>query len=373
MEARLNCRYYLGEKPCKYKRLCQGCMHYLPMGRRILILKLGAMGDALRTTPILHALEREYPLRHITWITDQQSYSILKNNSAIDRLLTIDSPDILRIFGQEFDLLLSLDKAPQIIALSSIVRAFERKGFVMSPWGTLDVYNESARYALALGLDDELKFRINRKTYQETIYEIADLPYQRDHYIYELPQESRTTAKTLLMQLNAPGTGPRIGLNTGCGDIFATKKWPDYHFIQLAHDLRNKMDARVYLLGGNREINSNRHIVSILENQVVDTGVNSLDVFAGVISHLDMIITGDTMALHLALALQTKVIGLFGPTCAHEIDFYGLGNALVATDECCPCYRSKCQKPESCMATITPDIVYSSIQELFPYHLDTGV
>ena len=61
-----DCRYFIGEKPCKFKRLCEGCGFYEPMGKRVLIVKLGATGDVLRTTLILKPLKEEYAPSHIT-------------------------------------------------------------------------------------------------------------------------------------------------------------------------------------------------------------------------------------------------------------------------------------------------------------------
>ncbi|MCX7766040.1 MAG: hypothetical protein N2246_04970, partial [Candidatus Sumerlaeia bacterium] len=50
---KFDCKYYLGYKPCGKSLMCEGCQYYAPMGKRILIIKLGAMGDVLRTTPLL--------------------------------------------------------------------------------------------------------------------------------------------------------------------------------------------------------------------------------------------------------------------------------------------------------------------------------
>ena len=58
---RLDCRYFLGDRPCKFKRSCPGCKEYSPMGQRILIVKLAASGDVLRTTPLLSGLKRAHP------------------------------------------------------------------------------------------------------------------------------------------------------------------------------------------------------------------------------------------------------------------------------------------------------------------------
>jgi ADP-heptose:LPS heptosyltransferase len=336
------------------------------MGARIIVLKLGAIGDALRTTPILSALARAHPIQHITWVTDHQSIPILSGNPLIDILLTTDPKEISIILPQQFDILLSLDKALPTISLAMQLNARIRRGYAMSPWGTLDIFNESARYSLALGLDDDLKFRINEKTYQQTIYEIAELPYQRDPYIYDLTEEARSAGADVIRDSGGSLEGLKIGLNTGCGDVFATKKWPDAHFIQLAQLIHQHLNAQVFLLGGPAEQESNRVMMEKLRGAALNTGLNPLGTFAGILSHMDIIVTSDSMALHLGLAVGSRAIGLFGPTCSREIDYYNHGRSLIGIADCSPCYRTKCIYPESCMAKIRPEEVLAAIAEFLP-------
>ena len=257
MDPKLDCKYYNGEKPCVFKRRCSGCAEYIRKGIRVIILKLGAMGDALRTTPLLYAIKRKFPVSTITWVTDLESYNVLKSNPMIDELL-VNSPEyILPLLTRRFDWAICLDKNPTVTSLILQLNCSHKYGFAMSPYGTLDILNDASQYALALGIDDDLKFFQNRKTYQEIIYEMAELPYQRDEYIFNLPDSDSEKAKTILLSLKAPGAGPSIGLNTGCGDIFATKKWPEQYFIDLAEILRERLDAQVYLLGGPSEADEN--------------------------------------------------------------------------------------------------------------------
>ncbi|MBN1879453.1 glycosyltransferase family 9 protein [bacterium] len=363
MDPRLDCVFYLGEKPCKHKRLCRDCPYYQPAGMRILILKLGAMGDALRTTPILTALKRLYPQSHVTWITDLESYPILENNPYINELLVTSFSQIYPLHARQFDLILSLDKDPFVTALAMNINAVVRRGFAMSPYGTLDIFNDASEYALRLGLDDDLKFFRNRKTYQEIIHDMAEIPYNRDEYVYYLPGDSNVKAQEILASLHPPGTGPAIGLNTGCGDVFATKKWPDHHFKDLAMLLRKKLDARVYLLGGKTEEKSNRMLENDLNGEAVATGSHGLSIFAALLRNMRAVVASDTMALHLALAVQTPVIGLFGPTCAQEIDFYDRGEAIIISDSCSPCYRKNCRHDMSCMSKLLPEQVCSALEK----------
>ncbi|MCD4655848.1 glycosyltransferase family 9 protein [bacterium] len=364
MEPNLDCKYYLGEKPCKYKCLCFDCHHYSPMGIRILILKLGAMGDALRTTPVLHAIKRKFSNTFITWVTDLESYPVLVDNPYIDRLLLNSPQYTIPLLSQEFDWVICLDKDPSVTSLAMQVNGNLRHGFAMSPYGTIDIFNEASRYSLALGLDDNLKFYENKKTYQEIIYEMIELPYIRDEYIFNLKKEDYYLAEKIVSAFHLKGKGPRIGFNTGCGDVFATKKWPDTHFEDLARLLHKKFDARIYLLGGKTEENSNKEIERNLSGIAAATGANKLGIFAGVIKKMDFLVTSDTMALHLGLAVRTNVVGLFGPTCYQEIDFYDRGKPVIISSECSPCYRKSCKYEESCMSNLKPETVFHTLENL---------
>jgi heptosyltransferase-2 len=95
---------------------------------------------------------------------------------------------------------------------------------------------------------------------------------------------------------------------------------------------------------------------------VYNTGTdNALLEFAGFISLLDLVVSSDTLGMHLAIALKKPVIALFGPTCPQEIDLYDRGAKLFKGVACSPCYRAAC--PDAvCMSEITPERVYAEIK-----------
>jgi heptosyltransferase-2 len=70
--------------------------------------------------------------------------------------------------------------------------------------------------------------------------------------------------------------------------------------------------------------------------------------------------------MHLAIGLKKKVIALFGPTCAQEIELYGRGEKVVSPISCAPCYRRKCETSPTCMEAITAEEVMSKIKGLTP-------
>jgi len=358
-----DCRYYRGEKPCIYKRECKDCPHYEPMGTRILLIKLAAAGDVLRTTPLLHALKKEYESSWIVWLTDPFSVPLLENNPYIDRLLAFGHSSTVELLAQKFDVLICLDKEPRAIALGNLVRADKKLGFSMTEEGTLGVFNPEANYALALGLSDPLKFHENEKSYQEIIFEAVGFEYDREPYILNIGESVVREAEVKLREFGvAPGEA--IGINTGAGEVFATKKWPEEHFIKLIELIRSELGSKVLLLGGPEEVERNRRIKHIFRDDegVVDVGCdNPLALFCAIVSLCKLVVTADTMALHIAIAFKLPVVAMFGPTCHQEIELYGRGELLVGEADCAPCYRSTCEELV-CMKSIAPRSVLEAVK-----------
>lgn len=320
------------------------------------------MGDVLRTTSILAGLERKYPQNHITWLVNKESHVLLEDNPKIDRLLTYGLDSILCLCAEHFDLVLSLDKAFGGASLAMLVKAEEKKGFGTHKDGYLYPLNPGSEYAFRLGIDDKLKFKQNKKTYQELIYEMSGLDYKNDEYILTLSSESRKYGEGFAKKNKLNKGDLVIGLNTGSGEVFATKKWTMQGFIKLAGILKSKLKARVLLLGGPSEIQRNQEIKSRLKNVVIDTGCrNPLKDFIGIINCCSLVVSADTLAMQIAIALKKRVVALFGPTCHQEIDLYGRGEKIVSKVNCAPCYRQDCDNIK-CMPSIEPEEVFAAIK-----------
>ena len=88
------------------------------MGTRMLVIKLAALGDVIRTAALLPGLKREWPTSHITWVTRPSGVRMLANHPLIDRLLSFDAESICHLEHERFDLCLSLDKEPGPAALA---------------------------------------------------------------------------------------------------------------------------------------------------------------------------------------------------------------------------------------------------------------
>ncbi len=361
-----DCRHFLGYKPCVFRRECDGCPHYSPFGRRILILKLAAMGDVLRTTPLLRGLRKAHPGCHITWLTEPNVLPMLQGIGEIDRLVPYSNETILQIENEIFDELYCFDKEPKATGVAMRVRADRKAGFGMSDFGGVMPLNPESEYTFELGINDTLKFRVNTKTYPALIFECAGLSYpEPQEYIFPDFSEEIAEARARLERLGVRPQDLKIGLNTGAGDVFATKRWTEEGYVHLANRLVEELGARVLLLGGPREVERNARIAAAARHPLVDTGTaNPIRKFTGLVGNCHLMVTGDTLALHIAIGLRVPVAVLLGPTCHQEIELYGRGAKIVSDFECSPCYLSVCPKEVTCMDATSADLVFDAIARL---------
>ncbi len=361
-----DCTHFRGDKPCRFKRLCGDCPEYEPLGAktRVLLLKCRAQGDVLRTTALLPGLGRKYPRSHVTWLVDGESADLLAGNPLVDEVLAFGLESVLPLEVREFDVLVCLDKEPGITALATKVRAARKFGFGMNAHGKVTAFNDAAGYALRLGIDDDLKYRTNPKTYQEIAAEAAEIEYARDEYVYGLGDEAKRKAREFMKARGVDASRPAVGLNTGAGTKFETKQWPGGHYRELARGLAGELGANVFLLGGPREEALNAALASGAPARVYNTGNgHTLPDFAGFVSLMDVVVTSDTLGMHLGIALKKKIVALFGPTCPQEIDLYDRGVKLFTGAPCAPCYKQTC--PDAvCMNGIRPERVLEEVRRL---------
>lgn len=362
----VKCRYFLGDRPCQFHKAeevkCLDCPYHSPVETRILIIKLGAMGDVLRTTSILPTLYHRFKKPHVTWITRKESLELLSNNPYIDSILETSPDGLARLQVETFDLVINPETSKESAALASIVRG-RKKGFGLSPRGAVFPYNSKAKELFHMGLFDDVK-KENRRTYEQLICQLSDLPYERTPPILTLTSDEIREGKEFLIRNRLTEKKPIIGINTGGGTRWPLKRWTTEGFMKLGKKLTRQRRLQVLLFGGPAEKEINRRLSSQLGKTVMDTGCsNPPRRFASLLNLCDVLVTGDSLALHIGLALQKRMVVLLGPTSAAEVDLYGLGRKITAEMDCLCCYRQICHKSPNCMESISVDTVDQFIEE----------
>ena len=222
-----DCSYFFGDRPCDYHKKkgikCDDCEYYSPTKFKILIIKLDAMGDVLRTTSILSPLKNKYKGSHITWCTRKESIELLRNKF-INEIITFGDDAVPRLLSEKFDLIINLDSSKRSSALAALANGVIKKGFVLDEKGFVMPTSDAARQWLNMSAFDDYKIS-NQKSYQEIIYNILDLDAEIALPVIQL-EEKKTHQKFFIKKFKIDTTKPTIGLNTGVGNKWPSKGWP---------------------------------------------------------------------------------------------------------------------------------------------------
>lgn len=352
-----DCRHFSGYKPCVHKRLCEGCGHYAPVGTRILLVNLDAMGDVVRTTSLLPALRRAYGDCRISWVTLKSSAPLLENNPLVDEVLVYGPETELELEPRVFELALNVDKSRRSGALVQRVNAAKRLGFGVDENGAIVPLSAGACYQYWTGLDDDLKFFGNRLNEQQMLAATMEVEYRRDPYVLKLSAEEEGFVARLRTVWGLDTSDVVVGLNTGCSELYPYKKLPVDEQARLAEELVDRHPGvRVLLLGGPEDKARNAEIARRCATAVLDTpcdeglrrGIQYMEL-------ADVVVTGDSLGMHLAIGLGKHVVAWFGPTCEQEIDFFDRGEVVLAQAACRPCWRKSCGEPVKCYERVNFD------------------
>jgi ADP-heptose:LPS heptosyltransferase len=345
-----DCLHFRGDRPCAPHRESGArctCAAYLRVARRGVIIKLGAAGDVLRTTPLLRALDPLATGTRVVWVTHHPD--LLPEGAC--EAATVSPATLARLQTARFDFCWNLDKDPEACALAELVTADDKRGFGLRdgvPWPV----GETALHKFATGVDDALS-KANTKSYPEEIFEIVGLPYRRAEYWLRVPSSSAVRKAAALL----PDRG-WVGLNTGAGARWTSRIWPPGHWLKLCA-LLGKAGLKPVLLGGPDEEGLNQRIAS--ESGCPYPGVHSLEVFYALMHRCRAVVSGVTQAMHLAIAARTPLVllnNIFNP---YEFELYGRG-VVVGPPRPCDCYyHGVCATGRACINEIEPEQVAEQV------------
>lgn len=310
----------------------------------------------VRTTCLLRRLRTEHPEAHITWVIDPDNAELLANNPLLDRVLPMSGSLSVLCAIEHFDTAFGLDHDPFGAALVTLCRAETKRGFLLSSEGKPVPADNHAAYWYQLGLSDALKFRENRKTYQEYMFEACGYVFRKETSLVQLTDAERHAVHGLWDSLSLPEH--TVGINLGGSPRFAGRHWPDTHVLDLARDLTTR-GVGVLLLAGPAERERAERLAAQSRGIAVLPTVTKREL-AAVVERLTALVSSDTLALHLAVAMGTRAVALFGGTSWFEFEPYGLAEVLTAKLPCSPCYRSDCTD-QQCMVSITPRRVLDAL------------
>ena len=340
----------------------------------LLILKTAALGDVLRTTSILPGLRERMPQARIEWVTAPSARALIEGHPDLHQVHSVDlaaQDDLQRLTRElgprEFDWVLSLDDEQPLCALASGLRARRLSGAYLdsagaptytpdvAPWFDMGLLSAHGKEAA-----DRLKLE-NRRSHAELHAAMLGISMGRPQI--QLPEASLARATGAL---EGAAGAKLVGLNTGAGGRWVSKQLGVERAAEYARLLAEALDSPTHfvVLGGEGEAARNQQLCGLLQAAglaFTDPGTqNPLLDFAALIDGLDLLLTSDSLAMHLAIARRTPLVAFFAPTSAAEIELYGLGEKVQST---APDYCS--YLPQVDTSSLTPErLVAASLRVL---------
>lgn len=367
-----NCKRFTGYKPCYPDHNCweDGCKDNIPYGTKILIINLDAMGDVLMTTAQLASIKKKYPESTIIWVTLKNAYRLLDNNPYIDKVFAYDAESISILTQMKFDIVMNVDKSQRSGTLAMQVDSPKKMGFGINENGQIIPLNEGAYYNYNLGMDDHLKFKVNKRTGQDYLSETFEVPFERNDYVFELSEDEKEFIKKYKDEVGFVEADEIIGFNTGCSLLYPNKKMTIEQHQVLIESFLKANRFRIMLLGGPEDTERNKIIAEPFGDKIINTpttkGVRKGACYESI---PQVVITGDSFGMHLAIALKKYVIAWFGLSCWEEIDLYDRGIKLYPEGLfCAPCWKKECPYDLECIQMIDLEKIFNETVAYFDKH-----
>ncbi len=303
---------------------------------KVLIIKLGhsetidsginsvpSFGDVLRTTVILYPFVND----HVTWLVDEQAYPLLEGNPYIQRILPFNLISVLQLQRERFDTIINLEKVPGLCALADSISAWRRYGFRFDEVkGEAEAY-DGCEKVVSLCKDGDFK-RTYKGSWQESLLQIVGAQWEGQEYVLGYHPTSSEQFD--------------VGLNWAVGAKWANKSWPV-----------KRWDELKLLLTGKQSFSTQE-------------GMDDLRGYMDWINSCRLLVTNDSLGLHIALALRKKVVVVYGPTNPNETHFYGRAEVLYPDTDlrCIPCLKRLCDQEVNCMEFISASAVMGAVTRL---------
>ena len=338
---------------------------------RVALIKVGSLGDVLRTTALLPGFRRLHPSLELTWIAAREALPLVSSHPDVSEAV---DPNNLRINSwrhRYYDWVVSLDDDRDLCRLAADLPHNRLSGGYEDQNGCLrDTTDLECWFGMGLLRSDQdgglrranqLK-RENSLTYGKIFYAGLALPPPIERPSLSIPACEEEWAHQWIRGRGLFGK-PLVALSTSAGPRWRFKSWGEQQTAQLARRLAEELHLGVIITGGPAEASRNARIVSTVNSPDVAAAPTELSLlsFASLLGQCSVLVTSDSLAMHIGIALQRPVIAFFGPTSDAEVDLFGLGEKIVTPLNCSRCYLADCDVRPHCMESISVSEVYNAV------------
>ena len=320
------------------------------MTDRILIVRLGALGDIVHAVPAAAALRRAFPQATIDWIVDVRQREILELVPVVDHRIPVNtsSPGLLlsalrHLRRERYDVALDLQGLLKSAVLARLSGARRVVGFpaeLLRERAARFLYTETAGDASPHVIDKNLSM-------------LKVLGIRMPEVEFPLEDRNPAIANEARGRLGIAGSMRFVILNPGAA--WPNKRWPAVYFAEVARGLAQRQGLRSLVIWGPGEEHLAESVVTASDGAAALSPKTTLADLVSLIKSADLMISGDTGPMHIAAASGTPLVGIFGPTDPDRNGPWAEDDAVVSRFRVCGChYQRACRMSSWCLLDITP-------------------
>jgi heptosyltransferase-2 len=326
--------------------------------KNLLIIKPGAIGDLLQLTPVIRALKEKYRDARISLVVSSPATaSLFRHNPHVHETIVYDKRGEHRSLVSLLGLRRRLRRARYDMVLN-----FQRSN--LKVW-----LLASAAFPCRLLVYHKAKDRVVHAVvnHLEVVAPLGIDPRTADRRLeLDFGTDDGLLVNTFIAKEGLNGR-PLVALNLGASH--SVNRWPVDHFADLTGRLSRELGASVLLVGGGTDRELADAVLARLSTSVVDlVGHTSLLQLGAVLRHCAVVVSGDTGPMHIATAVGTRVVALFGAADPARTGPVGEGHRVIQARDvaCVPCRSRKCANNLylECMKKITVEEVFLAVSEM---------
>lgn len=329
---------------------------------RFLIVRLGSLGDVVHGIPVAAALRQEYPSSRIDWMVDPRYVELLDLVKGIDRRIAVDPRAIRKGAGRK--------------KFRETLRELREADYD----AVIDLQGLLKSAMLARSVHGRQTIGFPRKHLREQLarlfYTSAPDPGDATHVIYKnlaLLAPLKVVDRRVRFPLEIPHTPTVLQVMArfepdgyvliNPGAAWSNKQWPPERFGRIAEGIAREFGWQSLVLWGPGEQDIAHNVVAASGGAAAASPPTTIADLVGIARHARLMISGDTGPLHIAGAVSTPIVALYGPTRPERNGPWGLHDVALSRVQQCSCvYERKCKKAERCIDDISVAEVMGAVQ-----------
>ena len=338
-------------------------------GKRVLIVRLDRIGDVLLSTPVIKAVRDVCPDGYIAFMARRYTKDILEGNPYLDEVIVYDKTGRERGLVRNLSFIRSLRRKKFDIAL--ILHPTKRTHLLVSLAGIPETVGYNKKWGFLL--TTKIPHRKQHGLKHEIDYTLDILRYTglepKDRTLY-MPVNSRSEKKIeeLFKEEGMKKSDISIAINPGASCV--SKRWAPEKFAKVAKGLIEKYGAKVVVISGAQDKELGDKVSSLLGKNCINlSGKTDLADVASVLRHVKLFISNDSGPVHIACAVGTPVVAIFGRSdrglSPKRWGPTGERDTVLHKDAGCDdCLAHNCNKGFKCLEAVTVDEVLAAADKI---------